>query len=148
MYMAFRLRPTVQTCKNNGSYHDIQPTGGSLESVQHFALKILSQSWTSTLLSYLILTSCTLQHRRKQTAKILTILTQIHHNLVRSPLVPSPPPIYLTRHYSSLNYSPIFCKTFAFSYSFYPSAIRLCMHGTPDFIPKHIKSSTLYITNF
>ena len=33
-----------------------------------------------------------------------------HHNLVRSPLVPSPPPIYLTHHYSSLNCLPISVK--------------------------------------
>ena len=96
------------------------------------------KSWTSTysaLLSNLNLN--TSQHRRK-TAKILTnFKLKFHHNLVRSPLVLSPPPIYLTRHYSSLNYSPIFCKTSAFFHSLYPSAIHLW-----NSLPEHIKSST------
>ena len=91
----------------------------SLESIQHFAMKIISKSWTSPYSSLLSsLNLHTLQHRRKA-AKVITIyklkFNYSNHNLPKSPLISPSPPHYITRHYSPFNFIPIFCKSTSLS---------------------------------
>ena len=105
----------------------------SLESVQHFALKLTSKNWSSnyhTLLTKYKLQ--TLQHRRK--ASKITTLFKLKFNYchsLSSPLVsPSSPPSYFSRNFCSHNFVPIFSKTVSLSNLFYPSAIKLFMEFT------------------
>ena len=99
----------------------------SLESVQHFALKLSSKSWSSNYSS--LLTSFkipTLLHRRK-CAKIIVIhksKSGLSHS-INSPLRPALTPLHLTRQFSPLNFQPIFCRTSSYYNSFYPSAIKI-----------------------
>ena len=97
----------------------------SLVSVEHFALKLFSKSWSSNYSS--LLTSFkipTLLHRRK-CAKIIVIhksKSGLSHS-INSPL--SRPALTLTRQLSPLNFQPIFCRTSSYYNSFYPSAIKI-----------------------
>ena len=109
----------------------------SLEQIQHFALKIISKSWTTDYSSLLFsLGLLSLKHRRKK-HKIMLIF-KLKNNLshtILSPLKPVPPPVRFTRYHSIFNFSPIFCKTSTYFNSFFPSAIK-----SWNSLPESVKS--------
>ena len=109
----------------------------SLEQIQHFALKIISKSWTTDYSSLLFsLGLLSLKHRRKKN-KIMSIF-KLKNNLshtILSPLKPVPPPVRFTRYHSIFNFSPIFCKTSTYFNSFFPSAIK-----SWNSLPESVKS--------
>ena len=99
-------------------------TISALESVQFFALKLVSKSWSTDynlLLSSLKVTNLA---QRRKSAKILTIfkLKKSSFSFNHSPLQS---PSYFSRNYSPFNLIPIHCKSSSYFNSFYPSSIKL-----------------------
>ena len=118
-----------------------QSVSNSIESIQHFTLKLTSKSWSSSHPALLSSPNIpTLQHRRKK-AKIILAHKQIKnsisltHNKFSSK--PLNTPIRLTRQYSCHNFQLIPCRTSSFSNSFFPSSIKLW-----NALPYSTKSST------
>ena len=110
----------------------------SLESIQHFAMKIISKSWTSPYSSLLSsLNLHTLQHRRKA-AKVITIyklkFNYSNHNLPKSPLISPSPPHYITRHYSPFNFIPISANQHLFQTNFFPLPSTFGIRYQPIFL--------------
>ena len=111
----------------------------SIDSVQYFALKMISKSWStpySALLSSLNLS--TLDHRRKRSK--LLFFYKINNGLTHStlPLTPHPPsPPMSLRHFCPYNYTVPFCRTSCYCLSFLPSTIRLW-----NSLPSNIKQTT------
>ena len=120
----------------------------NLESVQYFALKVISKSWSSSYASLLSqlkvdrLSTCRLQRK-------LLIAFQIQNNLLHypnPPLIPyKPPHHYQLRSANVHNLESIPTKFFnllSFQNSFFPSVIRL-WNTLPD-----SAKSTLSISEF
>ena len=112
----------------------------TLESVQHFALKLASKSWPQSydfLLSSLNI--CTLEHRR--TKAKLSLLYKIAHHLHHStaPQCQHYTPACPLRYSSHLNFTVPFCRTSRYLNSFFPSTIRLWNN-----LPSSAKNSTSF----
>ena len=110
----------------------------TLESVQHFALKLASKSWSQSYDSLLSsLNICSLAHRRMK-AK-LSLFYKITHHLHHStaPQCQHHIPARPLRYSSHLNFTVPFCRTSRYLNSFFPSTIRLWNN-----LPSSAKNST------
>ena len=112
----------------------------TLESVQHFALKLASKSWSQSYDSLLSsLNICSLNHRRTK-AKI-SLLYKITHHLHHStaPQCQHYTPACSLHYSSNLNFIVPFCRTSCYLHSFFPSTIGLWNN-----LPSSAKKSTSF----
>ena len=116
-----------------------QSLTSSIESVQHFALKLSFKSWNSSYQSLLDKSCLPSLAQRRKASKILNIFkfkSNLSHSFA-SPLKSPPSPPYFSRNYNKDNFIPIFCKSTSFSNSFFPSSIKLW-----NSLPSSFKSAT------
>ena len=116
------VRPILEYCSPVWSPHSVS-TSNSLESIQSFALKFVSK-FNTPASSPLTLTS--LSSRRLQARIKLLFAITCNLYFLPSPIVfPQARPPYPICSYHSFNPSLIFCQTFSFSKSFFPSTIKI-----------------------
>ena len=111
----------------------------SLESVQHFALKIVSKSWFSDYSSLLSIYNLPTLNQRRKRAKMIQLYKEKFNlsHILESPLKSvSASPAHFTRSFSRHNFQPIHCRTSTLLNSFYPSSIRLW-----NSLPESVKSN-------
>ena len=112
----------------------------TLESVQHFALKLASKSWSQSydfLLSSLNI--CSLEHRRMKAKLSLLYKTTHHLHHSTAPQCQHYSPARPLRYSSNLNFIVPFCRTSRYLHSFSPSTIRLWNN-----LPSTAKNSTSF----
>ena len=113
----------------------------SIESVQHFALKMASKSWASSypsLLSQFAIKP--LEQRRKicKASSLFKLKFGFSHS-INCPLISPSPPLHFSRNYNRHDFAPIFCKSATYMNSFYPISIKLwnslpsCIKSTDSF---------------
>ena len=133
------VRPILEYCSVIWDPSSLT-TISALESVQCFALKLVSKSWSTDYNFLLSSLNITTLAQRRRSAKILTIFklkTHLSHS-INSPLQSPPLPPYFPRNYSPFNLIPIHCKSSSYFNSFlnYPSSIKLW-----NSLPVSIKSA-------
>ena len=139
------VRPVLEYCC---SVWDPSPTYSSmLESVQFFALKVISKSWNSSYASLLIQFKISPLSVRRLRYKLLCLF-KLRHNLLFIPSSPIAP--FLPNHTYSLrstahhlhNLTPIASNLSLHSNSFFPSTILLWNSLPPP------AKTTLFISEF
>ena len=116
-----------------------------LESVQYFALKLVSKSWSSSYPSLLSALNVNRLSFRRQQSKLITLF-KLKHNLLFVPNPPITPLVsshtYCLRSSSSNNLHPLHANLSLFQNSFFPSPIK-----TWNSLPPEAKS-TLSLSEF
>lgn len=110
----------------------------SIESVQHFALRLASKSWSSPYHSLLSQLNLRYLSHRQTKSKIISLL-KFKENLTFCPSHPptlAPPSTYSLRSNKKGNLSLISCKSSSLHHSFFPSTIEL-----GNFLPSSVKPS-------
>ena len=113
----------------------------SLESVQHFALKMASKSWASSYPSLLSQFAIKPLEQRKKNCKASSLfkLKFGFSHSINCPLISPSPPLLFSRNYNRHDFAPIFCKSATYMNSFYLTSIKLwnslpsCIKSTDSF---------------
>ena len=113
----------------------------SLESVQHFALKMASKSWASSYPSLLSQFAIKPLEQRRNICKASSLfkLKFGFSHSINCPLISPSPPLHFSRNYNRHDFAPIFCKSATYMNSFYPTSIKLwnslpsCIKSTDSF---------------